>query len=698
MAMNTAVRAHPAPDAYRSEATIFTPPYDTWAPADILEHYRRHTSRRYFPVPDEGETRRDKIDGVLSDRFDFNNETHHLPPPTDWLTNPSRDLEWQILLHKFYYAVGLGIAFRETRDLRYLNKWIALTSSWIDEVEPEFLAGRSLLNGDKFAAVTGRRIQNWIYALYYFVSDDGRPAVPAEFHRRVLVSLHAQVNHLRDHLAEARNHRTLELYAIFLAAMAFPEMKGADEWLDFSLREIVANMHSDLLPDGVQCELSTHYHHLVLKNYLCVRRLAERNSIAVPPDMDAMMRKALDFALHVHKPDGSIPALSDGDVGSYRDLLDHGARIYGCPALRYVATKGEAGAPPPCRSKGFRDSGYYVLRSGWGTGAEAYDDERYLIFDCGPLGAGTHGHFDLLSIEVAAYGRSLVVDPGRYTYSHHGETDWRACFRGTAYHNTVLVDGMNQTAYAPGKKRYKISGPAPDHELRAFASRPGFDYLHGIARSYEYDAVHERKILFVCPEYWIVADLLRANRTHRYDLLFHLSDDACDRVVTCLEAGTRSITAPHLVLAQPEESDVSVVVDDGFVSPRYGKKLPAPVVRYSRHGRNAAFHTVLYPYRDEPPEISIREMAVWADDQGRPVADAQAFCITIERGDERFTDYCFLADSAPWRRRRFGAYVYDGSYLVMRLDAEGKVVRLHTSEGASLESSGSPVRPPDTTP
>jgi hypothetical protein len=41
------------------------------------------------------------------------------------------------------------------------------------------------------------------------------------------------------------------------------------------------------------------------------------------------------------------------------------------------------------------------------------------------------------------------VDPGRYTYSEAGEVNWRVHFRGTAAHNTVCVDGRNQTRYAP---------------------------------------------------------------------------------------------------------------------------------------------------------------------------------------------------------------------------------------------------------
>ncbi len=40
-----------------------------------------------------------------------------------------------------------------------------------------------------------------------------------------------------------------------------------------------------------------------------------------------------------------------------------------------------------------------------------------------------------------------MLDPGRYTYAEP-ERRW---FRGTAAHNTVTVDGLDQTPYARGR-------------------------------------------------------------------------------------------------------------------------------------------------------------------------------------------------------------------------------------------------------
>jgi uncharacterized heparinase superfamily protein len=673
--------------AKHNQADVLRKPYAELSPQALLDHFHNRQNTHFFPVPDAEETRREKIDAILNNRFEFNGESFDLPEQIDWLNNPSRDVEWHILLHKFYYAVGLGMAYTETGAQCYLEKWQVLTGSWIEQTPPGFIA----------ADVTGRRVQNWIYAYYYFVGQARQSALCPLFHLKLIASIAKQVNFLRENLTPARNHRTLELYAIFLTGVAFPELKEAKEWVSFALPELARNMQTDLLPDGVQCELSTDYHQLVLKNYLCVRRLAKLNSIPVPEAMDERLVKALEFSMYVHKPDGIVPSLSDGDARGFLDLLMQGYELYGRDDMLYVATQGRRGAPPARRSVHFPDSGYSIVRSGWGENGKSFADEQYLILDCGPLGAGNHGHFDCLSFELAAHGRSLIVDPGRYTYSEAGEVNWRVKFRGTAYHNTVVVDGKNQTRYelraiketsrhAHGSVRHKVTGPAPGHELRTFETKSRSDFIHGIARSHEYDAVHERRLFFAFGEYWICCDTLTSPNAHRYDLLFHLAEQAQNQVTIKRERGTLSVCSPNLVIAQEERYDsMEFGVEPGFVSYRYGVKQSAPIVRFSQNGTNAEFQTVLYPYRDVAPNILVRELRITAEDGSN--IDARAFSISIGSGELSTTDYCFYSNDES-RQWRFGSYMFSGSFLLLRKDAYGEIVASHANPGAHLSELG----------
>jgi Heparinase II/III N-terminus/Heparinase II/III-like protein len=643
--------------------SIFTSAFQDVTSEALLQHFQTRTTIHYFPVPDAVEADRRKIDNILRNRFEFNGEQHQLPTSTFWLTNPSSDQEWLILLHKFYYAVGLGMAYHETHDPRYVEKWVDLTSSWIRTVPLDFLP----------SDVAGRRIQNWIFAHYYFVNTTLTSCVTPDFYRSFLESLHHQVSYLRDHVTPARNHRTLELCAIFLAAVVFPEFSESCEWLTWSRDELVKNIQSDLQPDGVHCEQSTDYHHLVLKNYLWIKKLAHLNQIDLPEPFDELLKKALEFSMYSHRPDGMIPALSDGDSRCFLDLLQQGYELYGGEDLLYVASRGAQGQPPVTRSKGFFHSGYYVLRSGWGDQDTPYQDERYLIFDCGPLGAGNHGHLDLLSFEAYAYGTPLIVDPGRYTYDESGPVNWRARFRGTASHNTVLVDGRNQTRYEWRKNRFRISGPEPERETKALVSEPGLDYVHGVARSHEYPVVHERKVLCINGEYWVIVDLLRATEFHTYDLLFHLSPSAQDRVSVMVSDNTLSIHSPQLLLAQPLIPNVRPSIQEGFVSPSYGKKQCAPIVRLTQQDPSTCFLTVLYPYKGDEPSLSVETPEPDRGSQALLLGGRASVQITIARNGRRYCDELLFTDQTGGGGGRAGSSS-SSHVLVSRTDQGGRLL------------------------
>jgi hypothetical protein len=202
----------------------------------------------------------------------------------------------------------------------------------------------------------------------------------------------------------------------------------------------------------------------------------------------------------------------------------------------------------------------------------------------------------------------------------------------------VLVDGKNQTRYEWKKNRFKIAGPEPERELKAFVSRPGLDYVHGVARSHEYPVVHERKVVFINGEYWVIVDLLRATEPHEYDLLFHLSPPAQDRVSVMVSDDTLSIHSPQLVLAQPLVPNVRPSIQEGFVSTSYGEKQRAPIVRLTQRASIACFFTVLYPYKDDEPNISVETPESDGEPQAFLLGERAPIQITIVRNGKRYRD------------------------------------------------------------
>ena len=173
-----------------------------------------------------------------------------------------------------------------------------------------------------------------------------------------------------------------------------------------------------------------------------------------------------------------------------------------------------------------------------------------------------------------------MLDPGRFTYAEE-PPNLRRWFRGTAAHNTVCVDGTDQTPYARGRS---VAARRRGRAVRP-RDRPGLDVLAAEARSPVYDAVHRRRVALVAGEYWVIEDRLRGGRPHRYDLRFHLAPgDGAGR------AGD-VVLAPGVALAIAGARGLAL--EDGWISPRYGERYAAPVVSAVAQGAEATFVTVL---------------------------------------------------------------------------------------------------------
>lgn len=503
-------------------------------------------------------TSREIADDARAGRFTNAGLTLELGLDPDWLgAGLPADEEWGLEWRQFYFGLDLAHAFGETGDRGYLDAWERLVESWIERVP---------VDADP-SEVLARRVQNWLYAWRVFAESPTFDGLGDGLDERIVASVAEQAEWLRANLTPARNHRTLELYALLVIALALPELDPGTELCAFALAQLDRNLADDFRPDGVHVEQSTHYHCIVLRSFVAARENMRRFGLDPPDGFDERLARAREFAWHCRRPDGSIPMLSDADGGSYGELLELAGELLGRPAPRETNVS-------------FPDGGYYVQRSGWDA------DARFLILDCGPLGEGGHGHYDLLSLEAVAGDRALVIDPGRYTYSGEGAENARHWFKGTAAHNTVCVDGLDQTPYRRGKPK----GPVAEGRLVERVTRDGLDVIHAEARSPCYEVVHERRVSFVGGEHWVVTDVLRAEESHRYDLRWHLAPEAWGEV----SVSGSTVHAPGLELVVLPECELRI--EPGWVAPAYGVRERAPVVSaVQERAHGARFVTRIVP-------------------------------------------------------------------------------------------------------
>jgi hypothetical protein len=221
------------------------------------------------------------------------------------------------------------------------------------------------------------------------------------------------------------------------------------------------------------------------------------------------------------------------------------------------------------------------MRSGWDA------DAHHLVFDAGPLGcplSAAHGHADLLSVQVSPFGAACIVDPGTYAYS--SDPAFRAHFRSTRAHATVVVDGQGQAEPAgPFGWRQR-----PSARLRSFRSTPAFDLADASHEAYRRLAdpvAHRRRVAFVkSPGYWVLADDLDGKLEHGVELRFQFAPRSVSAggdgwVRAAGERGrgllVKAFASRPLALRIERGSPWPT---EGWVSPCFGRREPAPILIY----------------------------------------------------------------------------------------------------------------------
>jgi hypothetical protein len=228
--------------------------------------------------------------------------------------------------------------------------------------------------------------------------------------------------------------------------------------------------------------------------------------------------------------------------------------------------------------RAFVDGGYYIL----GYDLETPREIR-LVIDAGPVGLGTiaaHGHADALAITLSIGGEQILVDPGMST--HQGDGLWRDYFRGTAAHNTIRVDGRDQSE--PGGDFLWLRKAKAGCSLwRSAADRDEFVGWHdGYSRLAD-PVIHSRRILLEKrPRRIEITDRLSMKGAHLVEIFFHCSE-LCEVKPRGQAVDLRHASLPYPVrITLPQAPDAEVEIrrgDDapicGWRSRAYDEKVPA---------------------------------------------------------------------------------------------------------------------------
>jgi len=284
------------------------------------------------------------------------------------------------------------------------NDSLLLIENFIDNIEsikdglepfPISLRGINWIKYLSYHKIKNKKIDNSLYAQYYIL-----------------------LNTLEYHLLG--NHLLENGFSLLFGAYYFQDEKLYNRGKEILLEQL----DEQILDDGGHFELSPMYHQIMLFRVLDCINLVKNNSWQNRELLEFLTIKAekmLGWLKAISYKNGDIPLLNDSANGiapTTAQLFQYSKSLN----LKILNSK-------------LLDSGYRKI-----------DQDRYeCVVDIGEIGAryiAGHAHADTFSFELRIDGKPFIVDTGVSTYEICNRRDIE---RSTASHNTVEVDGKNQS-------------------------------------------------------------------------------------------------------------------------------------------------------------------------------------------------------------------------------------------------------------
>lgn len=452
-------------------------------------------------------------------------------------------------LNRHLHLVRLAQAYALSGTPRYADGLRTQLRDWLDQCPP--MTGCNWTSSLELAI----RLINWSLIWQWVGGADGALFVgPEGLRLRAdwLDSIYAHSRAIERHLSRhssANNHLIGELAGLYVAACTWPCWQRSAAWARQAKTELEAEARKQHAADGVNREQAFSYQ-VFSAEFLIVAALAGgRVDQHFSVGYWDILRRGIDFVLALRDVGGHLPMVGDADdgivfrlePGPVQDrpglLLALGAALFGESAaappdsVRWLGAASAATSAAAVSAMDITSTAHAGLA--WDFSAGGYllfgtrfgqSDEIKGLLDCGPLGylgIAAHGHADALALTLSVCGEPCMVDPG--TYSYWQDIVWRDYFRGTSAHNTVRVDGLDQSVsggrFMWTRKAVVIVERHPEgpEQFEFEGSHDGYLRLPDPVR-------HRRAVRFDAEQSSLtVTDTLVAGSRHRVEQFWHFA-------------------------------------------------------------------------------------------------------------------------------------------------------------------------------
>ena len=327
---------------------------------------------------------------ISSDEFIFLNQRHKV---RDW-NEEGIDKLWLYNLHYFDYLFQENIPSDEIIYDWIQKNPVGVGNGW----EPYSISLRGL---------------NWIkYHIHI------KPLNSSQ-----IDSLQKQVDYLEKNLEYhiLGNHLFENAKLLYSSGLFFNNKQLLQKGLGLLNSEI----NEQILDDGAHFELSPMYHSIILVGMLDIVNLSRMYSYDYPQAWNEKINTMISFLTRTLHKDGEISYFNDSVLG-----IAHSAGSISAYATRLGFNRSS------------KENNAEVTPSGL---IRFENSERVMLIDGGRVGPDYipgHAHADNLSFELSTRDTRVFVNSGISTYERCTR---RTKERSTRAHNTVVIDGKNQS-------------------------------------------------------------------------------------------------------------------------------------------------------------------------------------------------------------------------------------------------------------
>ena len=347
----------------------------------LVAYYQEGTTASWYRKPSLEITNKTEENGeaIIKDIFTFQTvegrQKRTEAGDIDWnYLGPNDDKEWGYFVNRHGILLTLLDAYQQTGDPKYVQHFNDLVIDWVlNNPNP----------GAHVWTVTWRELEvglrmahSWPETFYGFLSAKAVSPVAILL---MLSSIPEQANYIMEYHRIHHNWAAMEINGLATAAICWPEFRQANVWYDHALKAMTEEVSWEVYPDGVQKELTSHYHTVALRNFEEFVDISMKGHKTVPVSFNSVLEKMNNYLAYTVRPDGHGLLNNDADRDDNRDLIHQAARHYHRPDWEYIVSHGKSGQQPKNGpSIFFPWAGHMIFRNGWA------EDAQWGFFDAGP--------------------------------------------------------------------------------------------------------------------------------------------------------------------------------------------------------------------------------------------------------------------------------------------------------------------------